>query len=333
LCAFRSLDGPPDAPPRVGLVLGAGSQTNIHAFPEDSSIVGLLAAGDAAREAAADEAAGADGRPLHDVRLLPPVYPVAMRHFAALEAHVDGKEMSKERSTGNPGPPASWYEAPEFLFVAPHAVVGPYDDVPYPPGAERLGFEPEIAVVTRQDVRNVTPEQARAAIGGYLVMNHWTARDIEAIQMTLKRGPVKERGFVTTIGPWIVTPDEPDHKRDCDGFLDLQMQVQVNGRLLGADRSGNMSWSFEQLISYASRASRVRAGAIIGSGTCSSASVAKSWDRTGRLDHPPLKVGDVVEISVEGLGTLRNRIVVYPGEVPGLRSGQGMKDPTSLNAW
>ena len=77
---------------------------------------------------------------------------------------------------GNPGVPAEWYDAPVFLFMAPHAVTGPYDDVAMPPGTERLDFELEIAAVICRDVRNVTPAQAREAIGGYCVMNDWAAR-------------------------------------------------------------------------------------------------------------------------------------------------------------
>ena len=107
--------------------------------------------------------------------LLPPVYPIAMRDFLTFEAHVDGME----RGHGNPGPPAEWYEAPVFLFMAPHAVTGPYDDVAMPPDTERFDFELEIAAIVCRDVRNVTPAEARDAIGGYCVMNDWSARDVQ----------------------------------------------------------------------------------------------------------------------------------------------------------
>ena len=106
-------------------------------------------------EAAADVAAQGDGLAPDEVVLLPPVYPVAMRDFLTFEAHVDGME----RGHGNPGPPAEWYDAPVFLFMAPHAVTGPYDDVAMPPDTERLDFELEIAAIVCRDVRNVTPER------------------------------------------------------------------------------------------------------------------------------------------------------------------------------
>ena len=195
----------------------------------------LLAADAERREAAADEAAArATGCTLDDVVLLPPVYPVAMRDFLTFEAHVDGME----RGHGNPGPPAEWYQAPVFLFMAPHAVTGPYDDVEMPPDTERFDFELEIAAVVCRDVRNVTPAEAREAIGGYCVMNDWSARDIQGREMKLKLGPSKGKDFATTIGPWVVTADELDGYRDADGFLDLEMTVKVNGVQVGADRSG-----------------------------------------------------------------------------------------------
>ena len=91
--------------------------------------------------------------------------------------------------------------------------------------------------------------------------------------------------------------------------LDLEMNVSVNGEQVGADRSGHMGWSFEQLVSHASRASWVKAGEVLASGTCASGSLAESWGRTGSLTPPPLQPGDVVEMTIEHIGTIRNRVV------------------------
>ena len=140
-------------------------------------------------------------------------------------------------------------------------------------------------------------------------MNDWSARDIQGREMKLKLGPSKGKDFATTIGPWVVTADELDGYRDADGFLDLEMTVSVNGEQVGADRSGHMGWSFEQLVSHASRASWVKAGEVLASGTCASGSLAESWGRTGSLTPPPLQPGDVVEMSIEHIGTIRNRVV------------------------
>jgi 2-keto-4-pentenoate hydratase/2-oxohepta-3-ene-1,7-dioic acid hydratase in catechol pathway len=311
LAAFRRHDDEPHVR-SVGLVLGRDEHLRIHPFAAGTDLVELLAEGAASREAQADVVAAADGLTLDEVVLLAPVYPVAMRDFLTFEAHVDGME----KGHGNPGPPSEWYDAPVFLFMAPHAVTGGYDDVAMPPDTERLDFELEIAAVICRDVRNETPEQARSAIGGYCVMNDWSARDVQGREMRLKLGPSKGKDFATTIGPWVVTADELDPYRDADGFLDLSMTVSVNGAQVGADRSGHMGWSFEQLVSHASRASWVKAGEVLASGTCATGALAESWGRTGRLDPPPLQVGDVVEMTIEHLGTIANRVVASTEDVP-----------------
>jgi 2-keto-4-pentenoate hydratase/2-oxohepta-3-ene-1,7-dioic acid hydratase in catechol pathway len=311
LAAFR-LPGDGATTRRVGLVVGDGPEWWLHQFQEGTDLVELLAADADAREAAGNQAAQGDGYTPDQVVLLPPVYPVAMRDFLTFEAHVDGME----RGHGNPGPPEEWYAAPVFLVMAPHAVTGPYDDIPVPPDTARMDYELEIAAVICRDVRNATPEAARAAIGGYCVMNDWSARDVQGKEMKLKLGPSKGKDFATTIGPWVVTADELEGHRDADGFLDLAMTVSVNGEELGADRSGNMGWSFEQLVSHASRSSWVKAGEVLGSGTCSGGSLAESWGRTGRLEPRPLQEGDVVEMTIERLGTVRNRVVAAEESAP-----------------
>jgi len=298
---------------RVGLVVGAGPELYVHPFPDGTELVTLLAAERAVRDAAADDALSSDGIPIGGLMLLPPVYPVAMRDFLTFEAHVEG--VSKGMQGASAVPP-EWYAAPSFLFMAPHAVTGPYDDVAMPPDTERLDFELELAAVICRDVRNVGPEEARAAIGGYCVMNDWSARDVQGREMTLGVGPSKGKDFATTIGPWVVTTDELEDSRDEDGFLDLAMSVSVNGEAVGRDRSGHMGWSFEQLVSYASRASWVKAGEVIASGTCATGALAETWGRTGQLVPPPLRTGDVVEMSIERIGTLSNRVVASDEVVP-----------------
>jgi 2-keto-4-pentenoate hydratase/2-oxohepta-3-ene-1,7-dioic acid hydratase in catechol pathway len=195
-------------------------------------------------------------------------------------------------------------------------VQGPYEDVVMPPDTGRLDFELEVAAVVCRDVRNVTPAGAAAAIGGYLVMNDWSARDVQAREMRLGLGPSKGKDFATTVGPWVVTPDELARHRNGEGLLDLAMTVSVNGKPVGADRSGAMSWTFEEMVSYASRGSWVKAGEILASGTCASGSLAEAWGRTGELQPPPLQAGDVVEMTVEGIGTIRNRVVAGTEAVP-----------------
>lgn len=294
------------------MVLGQGADFWIHPFGPGTDLLELLALDKGARDVLAEAAAGRDGLPATSVVLLPPVYPVAMRDFLSFEEHVDGME----RGMGNPGAPDEWYEAPVFLFMAPHAVVGPYEDVQMAPDTERFDFELELAAIICRDVRNAGPAEARAAIGGYCIMNDWSARDTQGREMRLKLGPSKGKDFATTIGPWVVTADELESSRDEHGFLDLAMSVSVNGVLLGEDRSSNMGWRFEDLVSYASRASWVKAGEVLASGTCAGGSLAEAWGRNGSLTPPPLRVGDVVEMSIERLGTVSNRVVELDGDVP-----------------
>jgi 2-keto-4-pentenoate hydratase/2-oxohepta-3-ene-1,7-dioic acid hydratase in catechol pathway len=312
LAAFRRPEDDASAR-RVGLVVGEGRDWWVHPFAEGTGLVPLLAADRTDREAAADVAAQGDGLRPHEVVLLPPVYPVAMRDFLTFEAHVEGVGKGMQ---GHASVPEEWYAAPSFLFMAPHAVTGPYEDVAVPPDTERLDYELELAAVICRDVRNASPEEARAAIGGYCVMNDWSARDVQRREMKLGLGPSKGKDFATTLGPWVVTADELDENRDADGFLDLEMTVRVNGEVTGGDRSGHMGWSFERLVSYASRASWVKAGEVLASGTCASGALAEAWGRTGTLTPPPLRAGDVVEMTIEKLGTVRNRLVESVEAVP-----------------
>jgi 2-keto-4-pentenoate hydratase/2-oxohepta-3-ene-1,7-dioic acid hydratase in catechol pathway len=134
--------------------------------------------------------------------------------------------------------------------------------------------------------------------------------------MRVNLGPAKGKDSATTLGPWLVTADELEPYRDDDGFLALDMRVSVNDVEIGQDLLSNMGWPFEELISYASRGTEVRAGDVLGSGTCGNGGcLAELWGRRGDAAPPPLQVGDVVEMTVEGIGTIRNRVV--PGaELP-----------------
>ena len=167
-----------------------------------------------------------------------------------------------------------------------------------------------------RDGASLTPEQARDHVFGYTVMNDWSARDLQRREMKVNLGPAKGKDSATTLGPWLVTADELEPYRDADGFLALGMEVSVNGEVVGHDLLSNMGWTFEDLISYASRGTEVRAGDVLGSGTCGNGGcLAELWGRRGELSPPPLQVGDVVEMTVEGIGTIRNRVV--PGlELP-----------------
>ncbi|UBU09291.1 fumarylacetoacetate hydrolase family protein [Nonomuraea gerenzanensis] len=252
--------------------------------------------------------------PLAQVRLLPPVQPSSVRDYVTFEEHVEGVRRSVE---GRGGVPDAWYDAPTFYFGNPHAMIGAHDDVPIPPGCHAFDFELEVAAIIGKEGADLTPEQARDHIYGYTVFNDWSARDLQSREMQVGLGPCKGKDTATTLGPWLVTADELEPYRDADGFLRLALTVSVNGTEIGRDLLSNMGWPFEELVAYASRGTRVRPGDVLGSGTCGNGGcLAELWGLRGRQDPPPLKPGDVVEITVEGIGTVRNTVVAGADPLP-----------------
>lgn len=256
--------------------------------------------------------------PLEQVRLLPPVQPRAMRDFLTFEAHISGM---KKGFDGDGSVPDAWAEAPGFMFMNPWSLAGSGTDIPLPPHTDALDFELEVAAIVGMDARDVSPEGAGKHIAGYAILNDWSARDIQQREMQVGLGPNKGKDFANTLGPWITTSDELESHRTGDR-LDLTMSVRVNGVLVGSDNVKNMSWSFEEMLSHASRGALVGAGDILATGTCKNGALSETWSRTGARDPGPLQVGDVVEMSVEALGTISNRIgpCTSPGIlVPGAR--------------
>jgi len=286
---------------------GVVGEHGLHALPPDVTVLDLVRAGLPAALDAGLTALSAPPVPLAEVRLLPPLQAPTVRDFVAFEEHVEGVRKSID---GVGGVVPEWYQAPQFYFTNPYALVGAHDDVPVPPGSERFDFELEVAVVIGKDGASLTPEFAGEHVFGYTILNDWSARDLQSREMKVNLGPAKGKDSASTLGPWLVTADELEPYRDDDGFLALDMRVSVNGEEIGQDLLSNMGWPFEELISYASRGTEVRAGDVLGSGTCGNGGcLAELWGRRGELSPPPLQPGDVVEMTVEGIGTIRNRVV------------------------
>ncbi|MEV4230594.1 fumarylacetoacetate hydrolase family protein [Streptomyces bobili] len=272
---------------------------------ETGGLAGLLAAGATALDVP-------PGPHVSEVRLLPPLQPASVRDFVTFEEHVEGVRRSVD---GVSGVPEQWYAAPTFYFTNPHAVYGPHDEVPVPPGSEVLDFELEVAAVIGREGRDLTPERARDHIVGYTVFNDWSARDLQSAEMKVGLGPCKGKDTATTLGPYLVTADELEAHRDADGFLRLALRAEVNGETVGEDLLSHMSWTFEEMTAYASRGTRVMPGDVLGSGTCGNGGcLAELWGLRGERNPPPLKPGDTVSLTVEGLGTLTTTVV--PGTEP-----------------
>ena len=290
---------------RAGVVSDGPEGSVVHPFPAGVTVLGLVRDGLAVAVDAGVAAQGAEAIPVADVRLLPPLDAPTVRDFVAFEEHVEGVVASVGDGAGVV---PEWYQAPTFYFTNPYALIGAHDDVHIPSGCALFDFELEVAAVVGRDGRSLQPDQVE--IFGYTIMNDWSARDLQRREMKVNLGPAKGKDFASTLGPWLVTADELEPYRDPDGFLALEMSVSVNGIRIGNDLLSNMGWPFEELVTYASRGAQVRAGDVLGSGTCGNGGcLAELWGRRGGLDPAPLKPGDVVEMTVEGIGTIRNTVV------------------------
>jgi 2-keto-4-pentenoate hydratase/2-oxohepta-3-ene-1,7-dioic acid hydratase in catechol pathway len=294
-------------------MLGLGVVENETFAPLEADLLDVLAMSPAER------AALPRGPAVPMPELLAPLEPTTIRDFVTFEEHVEGIA----RTHGAAVVP-EWYEAPTFYFTNVHAVTGPHDDVAVPPGCRAFDFELEVAAVVGRAGRDLTPEEAREHIAAYTILNDWSARDLQVREMRVLLGPAKGKDSANTLGPWLVTAEELEPSRRDDGRLDLDMRVAVNGSEIGHDSLGNMGWSFEEMVAYASRGTWVRPGDVLGSGTCGSGCLAELWGRNGRQEPPPLAVGDVVTMTVEGIGTISNRVVagVEPVPVPRARPAQ-----------
>jgi 2-keto-4-pentenoate hydratase/2-oxohepta-3-ene-1,7-dioic acid hydratase in catechol pathway len=284
---------------------GVVSESGAHPLGTGITVLDLVRAGLPAAREAGEKALRGRAVPLDEVRLRPPLEPPTVRDFVAFEEHVEGVVASVGDGAGVV---PEWYEAPAFYFTNPYALVGAHDDVAVPPGSELFDFELEVACVVGRDAASPAPEDVE--IFGYTILNDWSARDLQRREMRVNLGPAKGKDSATTLGPWLVTADELAPYRDAEGFLAVDMRVAVNGVDVGQDLLSNMSWPFEELVAYAARGTRVRAGDVLGSGTCGNGGcLAELWGRRGEQQPPPLKPGDVVEMTVEGLGTIRNTVV------------------------
>lgn len=293
---------------RDAIVVGDPGEERLHDLRPGTTVLDLAAAGlPATAEAAAWARRSSPLVPLADVRLLPPARPTTVRDFVAFEEHVEGVVRSV---SGGGSVPDAWYDAPTFYFTNPYSLVGAHDDVPVPPGCHVLDFELEVAVVISGAGSNLSPTSARDHVFGYTVFNDWSARDLQGREMQVNLGPAKGKDSAATLGPWIVTADELEEYRDDDGFLALELQAFVDGHRVGHDLLSHASWTFEEMIAYASRGTWVRPGDVLGSGTCGNGgSLAELWGRSGTQDPPPLAPGNVVRLEVEGIGAVENRVV------------------------
>lgn len=250
----------------------------------------------------------AQPEPLAGVRLRTPLpAPTSLRDFYAFEQHV---RTARGRRGLDMHP--DWYELPVFYFSNAAAVNGPADPVAAPPRCAELDYELEVAVVLGRGGVDVPVEQAGDLVVGFTVMNDWSARDIQRREMALSMGPVKGKDFATTLGPWLVTRDEfaPSGLRDVPAAA---MTARVNGVEYSRADLSSLWWSFAELVSYASESAPLRAGDVMGSGTCGTGCILELALTYGSEKFPWLRAGDEVELAVAGLGVLANSVVAAEG--------------------
>jgi fumarylacetoacetate (FAA) hydrolase len=240
-----------------------------------------------------------------DVTIKAPIPdPPTLRDFYAFEDHVKTARARR----GLPMP-QEWYEFPAFYYSNPHVIYGPDADVPYPSYTKTLDYELEVACVIGRGGIDIPEAEAEAHIAGYTVMNDWSARDVQVGEMKIGLGPAKAKDFATSLGPWLVTPDELQDRKTGPGRFNLKMTAKVNNKQLSTGNTDKMHWTFPQMITRASQSVQLQPGEVFGSGTVGTGSLLE----LGPEVHPWLKTGDVVELEIERLGVLRNK-VIRPGK-------------------
>lgn len=230
--------------------------------------------------------------------LAPITDPPSIRDFYAFEQHVG----SGYRKRGRDIPPA-WFEVPVFYFAHTGNIFGPGESVPKPQESVELDFELELAAIIGKPGRDIPVDRAWDHVAGFTIMNDWSARDIQRQEMAVGLGPAKGKDFATSFGPVIVTIDEVKDRIRGES-LDLRMSARVNDEEVSIDSTSSMHWGFPKLIERASRHVELRAGDIIGSGTCGTGCILELG--TDRL--PWLQPGDEIELEVERIGKLRSVI-------------------------
>ena len=299
LVTFR-IGGVENAPPARAGALTDGGRTVVQlAAP---SVLAIVEGGPNAMDRAA-EALKRPSReaifPIEQVTLLAPIpQPPQMRDFLCFEKHLQQAFAAVAKLRGTEARiPKIWYERPIFYHPNRFNVCGTGADVPWPAYSERMDFELEFGCYIGKAGKDIPRERVREHIFGYTIFNDFSARDEQTLEMMGQLGPGKGKDFDNSnvMGPCLVTADELTDP------YSLEMKVRVNGEEWGRGNSRDMHWKFEDCIAHVSRSETLHPGEFFGSGTVGNGC---------GLEHVKfLQPGDVVELEVEGIGTLKNRVV------------------------
>lgn len=313
--------------PRPGIIVGSTETPHVLDLRlatartgstfEPVSVLGVIEAGERALEAVRRIVDGVDDEPdlsfpIGEVTLLAPVpEPPQMRDFLVFPGHIRnapaGMQRLAARKQGNEAAaravkplddvPQVYRDRPVYYITNRFSVCGPGTDVVWPGYSSLMDFELEFGVFISKGGRDISASKAHNHIFGYTIYNDFSARDTQFEEMQGMLGPAKGKSFDAgnVLGPWIVTADEiPDPYA-------LALSARVNGKTWVDSDSRGMLHSFEEMIAYVSRGETLRSGEFLGSGTVGGG-CGLELDRW--LQH-----GDVVELEVEHIGVLRNRVL------------------------
>lgn len=314
LLTYRSSTGP-----RIGALIGEDRVLDLAAADPDSafaSMQALIDAGEAGLARARDLAAAPPEAALvalAGLKLMAPLpLPQQMRDCLVFERHLlQGSEQhARLLVADDPDPeqafralmdsgafaiPPVWYEQPIYYKCNRFTFIGHEDDIVWPRYSQRLDYELEMAMVIGKTGKNIRREDAFDHIFGFTIYNDVSARDAQFREMPGRLGPAKGKDFDTgnIMGPWIVTTDEFDP-------YDRVMTARVNGEQWSRGDSGTMHHRFDRILEHISADETLHAGEVIGSGTVGNGCGAEfsRW----------IQPGDLIELEIEGIGILRNRV-------------------------
>ena len=254
---------------------------------------------------------------LTETKLLAPVpHPTSCRDAYAFRQHV----ATARRNRGVDMIP-EFDQFPIFYFTNHNAILGPTDEIIcMPDHMQKLDFELEAAIVIGKKGRNIKAKDADNYIAGYLIMNDMSARALQMEEMRLNLGPAKGKDFCTIIGPYLVTKDELEDKKvetaesHNGNTYNLKMKCWVNGELLSEGNMKDMNWTFAEIVERCAYGADILPGDVIGSGTVGTGCLLE-LNGTHKLKNPDyepvwLKDGDIIEMEIEGLGKIKNKIVL-----------------------
>lgn len=269
-----------------------------------------------------DTKGGVNNEKEDDIALLSPIpHPPSCRDAYAFRQHVESARRNRGLDMI-----AEFDRFPVFYFTNHNAITGEGDIVVEKDHLRNLDFELECAVVIGKRGKNIDVLNADEYIAGYMIMNDFSARELQMEEMKLNLGPAKGKDFSTAVGPWLVTADElNDYKVESNtgARYDLNMKARHNGMVVSEGNLKDMYFTFAEIIERCSYGVELYPGDIIGSGTVGTGCFLELNGTKKREavekgeDYEPvwLEPGDEIELDITGLGTLKNRIVLSDNKV------------------